>query len=251
MPHELLIHPLAPAGERPPLVLVAHGSRDPRAQASTRALARGVAAARPGLDVRSAFLELAEPSPARVLAALRDSGAAAPVVVPVLLTRAYHGRVDLPAQVAGFDCVIADTLGAVSEPLLAGLVRRLREACPEYDAVVLAAAGTSVASGRATVTGVAAELGRRLGVPCEVAYASAGGPGGAEAVAALRAAGARRVAAAAYFLAPGRLYDTVMSDALQAGAVGAAAPLGAARELVSLVLAAASAVEPQLALTAV
>ncbi|NUT06935.1 MAG: cobalamin biosynthesis protein CbiX, partial [Hamadaea sp.] len=32
-----------------PLLLVAHGSRDPRANATTRALARVVAAARPGL----------------------------------------------------------------------------------------------------------------------------------------------------------------------------------------------------------
>ncbi|MEV4416341.1 CbiX/SirB N-terminal domain-containing protein [Catellatospora sp. NPDC049609] len=271
-------------GAPAPVVLVAHGSRDPRAQAETRALARAVACARPGLDVRVAFLELAEPRPADVLAALRAAGAPAPVVVPLLLTRAYHGRVDLPAQVAGFDCVIADTLGEVSEPLLAGLLRRLREAVPSLgcggaaaptgsgagepdaprgadapaaalrapgcDAVVLAAAGTSVASGRAMVDEVAAELGRRLGVPCRTAYASAAAPTGGEAVAQLRAQGARRVAVASYFLAPGRLYEAVVADARAAGAIGAAAPLGASRELVRLVLHRVDAAAPQRALVA-
>ncbi|WP_155374482.1 sirohydrochlorin chelatase [Catellatospora vulcania] len=242
----------SPAGTTAaPVVLVAHGSRDPRAQAATRALARAVAAARPGLDVRVAFLELADPRPADVLGALRAAGEPAPVVVPLLLTRAYHGRVDLPAQVAGFDCVIADTLGEVSEPLLAGLVRRLHESVTGYDAVVLAAAGTSVASGRAMIDEVAGALTLRLGVPCGTAYASAAAPTGGEAVEALRARGARRVAVASYFLAPGRLYEAVIADARAAGAVGAAAPLGASRELVRLVLQRVDAVAPHRALLTV
>ncbi len=260
MPRDALT--AGPTGAPAPVVLVAHGARDPRAQAQTRALARAVACARPGLDVRVAFRELAEPRPADVLAALRAAAGPAPVVVPLLLTRAYHGRVDLPAQVAGFDCVITDTLGEVSEPLLAGLVRRLHEAVPGragavtgrggagYDAVVLAAAGTSVASGRAMVDEVAAEMGRRLGVPCRAGYASAAAPTGGQAVAALREAGAQRVAVASYFLAPGRLYEAITADARDAGAVGAAAPLGASRELVRLVLHRVDAAAPQRALVA-
>src|ERR1051326_6280711 len=96
-------------GMRRSVLLVAHGSRDPRAAATTRALARAVAAVRPGLDVRVGFLELSQPRPAEVLAAMP----AGTVVVPLLLTRAYHGTVVLPAQVAGFDCVITGTLGSV------------------------------------------------------------------------------------------------------------------------------------------
>jgi sirohydrochlorin ferrochelatase len=230
----------ASVGPLPPVVLVAHGSRAPQAAATTRALARAVAAARPGLDVRVAFLELAMPRPAQVLSACSAGGGARPVVVPLLLTKAYHGRIDLPAQVRGFDCAVTDTLGAVSAPLLAGLARRLDEVAPgrraDYDAVVLAAAGTTVLTARVGVAEVARELGAQLGVPCQEAYASAAGPTGAEAVESLRAAGARRVAVASYFLAPGRLYDTVVASAVQAGAVAAAAPLGAARELVRLIL---------------
>ena len=55
------------------------------------------------------------------------------------------------------------------------------------------------------------------------------------AVARLRAAGARRVGVAAYFLAPGLLYDASVAAARAAGAVGIAAPLGDVPELVRLV----------------
>ncbi|WP_246002310.1 sirohydrochlorin chelatase [Allorhizocola rhizosphaerae] len=211
-------------------MLVAHGSRDPRAAATTRALARTVAAVRPGLDVRVAFLELSTPSPREALCVMpRET-----VVVPVLLTHAYHGGVDLPAQVDGFDCTITSTLGAVSEPLLEALSRRLPGS--DYDALVLAAAGTRVVSARARVEEVAAALGARLGVPCRVAYAAGATPSGAEAVAALRDEGHARVGVASYFLAPGRLYDLVTGSALAAGAVWAAPPLGASWQLARLIL---------------
>ena len=78
-------------------VLVAHGSADRRAAAMTRALVRAVAAARPGLDVRPAYLDHAGPRPADVLAAMAGLGHERAAVVPLLLTAAYHGRVDLPA----------------------------------------------------------------------------------------------------------------------------------------------------------
>lgn len=220
---------------------MAHGSRDPRAAATTRALARTVAAVRPGLDVRVAFLELARPAPAEVLAAMP----AGTIVVPLLLTRAYHGTVDLPAQVAGFDCTVTDTLGSASEPLLEALIRRLPRR--DFDALVLAAAGTRVQAARRTVREVAEALGERLGLACRVAYAAGATPSGAEAVAALRNEGARRVGVASYFLAPGRLYDMVTRSALDAGAVAAAPPLGASWRLAELLL---SRVDGQLAAAA-
>jgi sirohydrochlorin ferrochelatase len=79
-------------------------------------------------------------------------------------------------------------------------------------------------------------LGARLEVPCRVAYAAGAAPNGAEAVAALRKDGFRRVAVASYFLAPGRLYDTVTGAALSAGAVAVAAPLGASWQIAELIL---------------
>jgi sirohydrochlorin ferrochelatase len=236
-------------------VLVAHGSRDPRAAAATRALATVVAAARPGLSVRAAFLEHALPRPAQMLAALEGEGRPGAVVVPLLMTSAYHGRVDIPALLAAaradglrMPVAVADVLGPVAgevhPSLMAGLCRRLSEvdgADGGFDAVVLAAAGTRDTAARETVAYAGAALGERLGVPVEAAYASAAAPTPGEAVARLRAAGARRVAVAAYFLAPGRLYETAADSARAAGAVGVAAPLCDAAELADLVLARADA----------
>jgi sirohydrochlorin ferrochelatase len=219
------------------VVLVAHGSRDPRASAATRALTRAVALARPDWDVRDSYLDHSLPRPAQVLTGLTHARA---VLVPLLLTNAYHGRVDVPGEVAAaraagarLEVDVSDVLGPASPVLIDGLIRRLPAA--DLDAVVLAAAGTRDPAARATVEQAAAALGARLGVPSAVAYASAAPPSAGEAVARLRAAGASRVGVAAYFLAPGRLYDVAVSSGVSAGAVGVAEPLGAAPELVRLV----------------
>jgi sirohydrochlorin ferrochelatase len=219
------------------VVLVAHGSRDPRAAAATRALTRAVALARPDWDVRDSYLDHSLPRPAQVLTGCTHSRA---VLVPLLLTNAYHGRVDVPGEVAAaraagarLEVDVADVLGPVSPLLIDGLIRRLP--ATDLNAVVLAAAGTRDAAARRTVEEAAAALGARLGVPSAVAYASAAPPTAGEAVTRLRAAGAVRVGVAAYFLAPGLLYDAAVSWALSAGAVAVAEPLVDAPELVRLV----------------
>ncbi|MFG1880433.1 sirohydrochlorin chelatase [Micromonospora sp. NPDC049102] len=236
------------AGGADPVVLVAHGSRDPRAAEATRALARAVSAARPGLAVWASWLDHTEPGPTEVLSTLAEAGHRRAVVVPLLLTAAYHHRVDIPAAVAAATTAgptltvrLTDVLGpadgTVAPALLAGLRRRLGEVAPgRFDALVLAAAGTRDARARGSVGRVADALGVEFGVPCRVSYASAAPPGTGVAVARLRAAGARRVAVAAYFLAPGLFHDAVTESARAAGAVAVAAPLTDAPELAELVL---------------
>jgi sirohydrochlorin ferrochelatase len=271
----------APAG-RLAVVLVAHGSRDPRAAASTEALARAVRRRHPSWEVHASYLDHAGPRPLDVLASLAPGRRA--VLVPLLLTAAYHGRVDVPAVVAEaahlpIEVHLADVLGAApSGLLLDAVLRRLTAAAPlaaageatvldtagphaagldaagpdvagpdvagldvagldvaGLDAVVLAAAGTRDAAARETIKDAAHALSARLGLPCAVAYASAAPPDPGAAVAALRADGARRVGVAAYFLAPGYLYDVAIRSAREAGAVAIADPLGDAPELVRLV----------------
>ncbi|MFI5889154.1 sirohydrochlorin chelatase [Actinoplanes sp. NPDC051513] len=232
------------------VVLVAHGSRDPRGAAATSALARAVRRSRPAWDVHVAYLDHAGPRPLDVLASLPGRRA---VVVPLLLTKAYHGRVDIPAVLAAasdlpITVTLADVLGpAASFPapevpslLLDGLVRRLRACGPSgavsaLDAVVLAAAGTRDPAARATVEWAADALSARLSLPCAVAYASAAPPLPGAAVDLLRASGARRIGVASYFLAPGYLYDLAARSALEAGAVAVAEPLSDAPELARLV----------------
>ena len=259
----------APVSRRgcPAVILVAHGSRDPRAAAATTALSRAVQLAQPDWDVSASYLDHAGPRPLEVLGSL---GRRRAVLVPLLLTAAYHGRVDVPAVLEAarplpVEVSLADVLGPVSALLLDALVRRLGDAARSdaglggsglggfglgdaslggagvggvgLDAVVLAAAGTRDAAARETVAEAAEALGVRLGVPAAVAYASAAPPTAGAAVERLRAAGARRVAMSSYFLAPGRLHDVAVASALEAGAIAIAPPLTDAPELVRLVTA--------------
>jgi sirohydrochlorin ferrochelatase len=234
-----------------PLVLVAHGSRDPRAARSTWALARAVGGARPDARVATAFLDFEAPGLGAALAREAGAGQRAATVVPLLLTAAYHGRVDVPGEIEkahglGLAIGLAPVLGPVGgaradavalDLLVRALRRRLDEVTTgPVDGVVLAAAGTRITAALGTVDLVAGALGAALGVPCVAGYASGAGQRTAAAVAALQAAGARRIAVASYFLAPGLLYDRAVDGALTAGALVAAAPLGDAPEVAELVV---------------
>ncbi|OLB75963.1 MAG: hypothetical protein AUI14_19935 [Actinobacteria bacterium 13_2_20CM_2_71_6] len=234
-----------------PLVLVAHGSRDPRAARSTRALARAVGAACPDARVETAFLDFEAPGLVAALTREADRGQRAATVVPLLLTAAYHGRVDVPTEIGkaagrGLSIGLAPVLGPVAgaradavalDLLVRALQRRLDEVLDgPVDGIVLAAAGTSHVAALGTVDLVADALGAAVGVPCLAGYASGAGPRTGAAVRALHERGAQRIAVAAYFLAPGLLYDRAVDDALDAGALVAAAPMGDAPEVADLVL---------------
>jgi sirohydrochlorin ferrochelatase len=246
--------PEFPAVSAPPLVAVAHGSADPRAAGSvgdllrlvrSRAAARGLAAP-PGLDVRMAFLGHAPPSPGQVLGAV-ESGPV--VVLPLLLTAAYHSKTDLPALLAEARRAnprLRISYGGTLGPhplLLRALSRRLGETVGETDgdldpgrtSVVLAAAGSSDPAANATITRLAARWqaaeGWRAVVP---AYASAMSPSPAEAVRALAPGGP--VVVATYLLAPGFFADRIRREALDAGAAAVSGALGATTEVADVVL---------------
>src|SRR3984957_15175389 len=104
----------------PALVAVAHGSRDPRAAATVSELLEVVSERARGLDVRAAFLDHSAPSLPQALGSLDGQPA---VVVPLLLTAAYHSKTDIPARLAaataarpGQAAACAGTLGP--HPLL-------------------------------------------------------------------------------------------------------------------------------------
>lgn len=247
-PERAVREPAGAAGSTA-VLLVAHGSADPRAARTTRSLASVVAAIRPKVVVRAAFLDHTGPRPDTALGMLAAEGVRRVTVVPLLLTAAYHHRVDLPAVLARareagppVPVRVTDPLGPVAgtvpAPLLSGLRRRLAEAAGQstsYDAVVLAAAGTRDRAAQATVDQAAAGLAVELGMPCLAGYASAAAPAPADAVAELRARGASRVAMAAYFLATGQLYRAAAGGARSAGAVAVAQPLADVVELAQLV----------------
>ncbi|WP_433470081.1 sirohydrochlorin chelatase [Spirillospora sp. CA-128828] len=228
------------------MTAVAHGSRDPRAAATVAELLGAVRARRPDLPVHASFLDHAPPAPDRVLDGLARNGADEAVVLPLLLTAAYHSKTDIPGvlnRVRGMHPRLrlrtAGTLGP--HPLLLdALERRLSDAGVEPGdpdtAVVLVSAGSSDPSANATIARLAREWRPRGWRDVVPAYASATGPKPAEAVAALLDAGAPRVAVACYFLAPGYFADKVRKESLAAGASVVSPVLGAAPEIAELVL---------------
>ncbi|MFD0692370.1 sirohydrochlorin chelatase [Actinomadura fibrosa] len=228
------------------MVAVAHGSRDPRAAATVVELAEAVRALRPDVPVHASFLDHAPPAPDRVLDGLARDGAEEAVVLPLLLTAAYHSKTDIPGVLNRVRCRrprldlrTAATLGP--HPLLTdALERRLAEAGVEPGdpgtSVVLVSAGSSDPSANATIWRLAREWRSRGWRGVVPAYASAARPAPAEAVAALRDAGAPRVAVASYFLAPGYFADKVRAESLAAGAAAVSPVLGAAPEVAELVV---------------
>jgi sirohydrochlorin ferrochelatase len=137
------------------IVLLAHGSPDPRHARGVAALADRVKLLVPTRPVHTAYLDHHSPSPGE---AAEHLGAHA-VVVPVLLTPAFHAKVDVPeavrqlAALSGSDVALADPLGPhqllldAAEELLAGA-----GVLPDAQtAVVLYAAGSSDTEAVATV----------------------------------------------------------------------------------------------------
>jgi sirohydrochlorin ferrochelatase len=216
----------------PLLIAVAHGSRRPAAQDAVRMLLAAVRAARPGLGVREAYIELAQPSLPEVVRA--DPGAA--VVVPLLLGSGYHIAHDVAGVAAAYrELPCAPALGP--DPLLAeALANRLltaEHARPSDGPVVLAAAGSSDPRAAADTETMAALLALRLGRPVVPAYNGAARPSVRDTVAALRGRRYGRVSVAGYLLWPGRFAAEVAA----CGADVVSGPIGTHPALVDLVLA--------------
>jgi sirohydrochlorin ferrochelatase len=232
----------------PALVALAHGSRDPRSAATIKALVGEVKAMRPDLKVEAAFLDLSKPSFQTVVDRLVRQGHDEIVVVPLLLTEAYHAKVDVPSAVAEAQArhtglkVRATRILGLEPQFLEVLDVRMREALRsarvrELDALVLAAAGSSDPLANQAVARLARVWGARHKLPVTAAFASSSPPATGEAVRAFRAEGRRHIAVASLFLAPGFLPDRAAELALEAGAITVSDPLGAHPELARAILA--------------
>jgi len=213
----------------PALLLVAHGTRNPRGVEMIARLASEVS--RTAGTARVAFVDVLGPSPAEVL----GDDSRPTVVVPAFLASGYHVHTDVPREIAesGHRAVtVTDALGP--DPVLARvLARRLREVgWRDGDAVVLAAAGSSDPRALRDVRCAARMLSSLIRTTVRVGYVATAEPRVSEAVDALRAQGARRVFIASYLLADG-LFHARLHDA---GADGVAAPLGVDADIVDLVL---------------
>ncbi|MEU3981035.1 sirohydrochlorin chelatase [Streptomyces sp. NPDC026672] len=226
----------------PVLLLVAHGSRDPRHAATVHALVRRVRSLRPGLRVETGFLDFNVPSVHGVLESLAAEGVRDVVALPLLLTRAFHAKADIPAVLRAAPARLrirqAEVLGP-SPLLLTALERRLYEAGlspadKPSTGVVLASAGSTDPEARAVIARLAREWWHTGWHAVLPAFASASPPRTEDAVRELRALGCERVAVAPYVLAPGRLPDRIAHGATHADVL--ADVLGPSPEMAHLLL---------------
>lgn len=188
------------------------------------AVVEQIAAARPDIDVRLAFLDLSTPSVEQVVDAIAADGHSHAVVAPLLLGNAFHARVDLPglldsarARNPWLRLTQADVLGPDTR-LIAALRDRAVEALATQGrsskrvGIAVAAVGSSSTAANARTAQVARRLTAMTGWDTEICFATTE-PTVVEAVARLRARGAEEVLVAPWFLAPGLLTDRLLATA--------------------------------------
>ncbi|MFI6165241.1 sirohydrochlorin chelatase [Nocardia sp. NPDC051052] len=228
---------VAPVRNRPALIAVAHGSRDPRSAATVAAVVAELVAARPGFDVRLAFLDLNAPSVEQVVDAVAAQGHTHAVVAPLLLGNAFHARVDLPGLLAAAHArhpqlrlTQADVLGPDAR-LVAALRDRVSEASTPVSrlGIAVAAVGSSSPAANARTAEVARRLAALTGHLTEICFATTE-PSLPQAISRLRSRGAESILVAPWFLAPGLLTDRLVAAApevIHADVIGAHAALTA------------------------
>ncbi|RDV08019.1 sirohydrochlorin chelatase [Arthrobacter sp. RT-1] len=205
----------------PIMIACAHGTSSTQGAAEVNALRAGIAALRPGLDVREAYVDVQQPDLVDVVAGLPEGESA--VVVPLLLSVGYHVKVDIARAVKSRPgSAAAAPLGP--DPRLAALLdQRLREAgVTDNDVIVLAAAGSSNPNAALSVEELLGQLQELRSNRMVAAYGASAKPSVPDAVAMLReeleggagageSAGAvdvgGRVVIASYLLAPGFFHD--------------------------------------------
>ncbi|MFC7340398.1 sirohydrochlorin chelatase [Saccharopolyspora griseoalba] len=157
-----------------PLLLVAHGTREPEGPQVIERLAEATAE-RLRVPVRVGYVDVIGSTVADAL-----SGVDGPLVaVPAFLAAGYHVRTDLPEQVARTgreDVTVTGSLGPSAEIAVA-LLDRLREAgWRPGDPVRFAAAGSSDERALRDVRSAARLLGRRCGQWLRPSYVTTARP---------------------------------------------------------------------------
>nr|WP_296774542.1 sirohydrochlorin chelatase [Rhodococcus sp. (in: high G+C Gram-positive bacteria)] len=214
---------------QPSLVLVAHGTRNPRGVEMIAELADAVS-----LKVgttRVAFVDVLGPSPKEVLRELEGPA----VVVPAFLASGFHVHTDVPREVAeSGHRSVAVTRALGPDPVFAAvMLERLVDAgWRPGDAIVFAAAGSSDKRALLEHRRAAAMLADIARVQVGIGYVATAEPSVPAAIEALRGQGHERVFVASYLLARG-LFHTRLADA---GSDGVAEPLGLHSGIVDLVV---------------
>jgi sirohydrochlorin ferrochelatase len=203
----------------------------------------GVRTRLPGVDVRLGYLDLNSPSVAQILAGCSGDV----LVAPLLLSNAFHSKVDLPAIIARATATNPEivvqqlpTLGG-DRRIVGALIARLDQAgIRSTDGIVLTAVGSSDVTADEAIRERAKDLSRELGTPLvQTVFATRLGDDHSNlrrALRRLRRGGARRIVVSPYFLSAGLLTERVDTavDHLAPGSL-IAGPIGAHPDLVDVI----------------
>ncbi len=219
------------AHDAPPLIGLAHGSRDPRAACVIADLMRAVQQLRPRLRAVPAFLDLAEPDLTAAVTALRDQhGVDEAAVLPLLFTEAFHATVDTPTavraaeQATGVSLRLGDILGMGDEVLGALQDSAGRAQIGVHQAILLLAVGSSRTEANDAVHALAERWSAHRVGPVWAGFATTGEPRAVDVLQRAAASG-RRFGIVPLFLAPGLLLDATAAKAVDMEAE-VAQPLG-------------------------
>ncbi len=232
----------------PALVLLAHGSDEPKVASVARSLRDLMAAARPSLDVCLAFVDHCGDHAAEVVAQTVARGTQEIVFIPLDLARAIEPAADTVALLEAqrqlhptVAMTLARPLGPAAE-LLNILDERLRSALRaartvELDALVLSLPSGGDVRGHALVSRRARQWSTHHKLPCVIAVADGSGPSVSQSIASLRGQGRRHIAVGSLFIADSLDFAAQSDMAWAHGAVAVSAPLGADDRLLDLVMA--------------
>lgn len=208
-----------------PVVLLAHGSRHPHADAAVSRIAAEVERAS-GRRTMASHLDFSPLTLTEVARLLGMSGHGEAVVVPLLFTDAFHLRQDVPDALAeaeetsGVHLHLAAPVG-LGEDMAALIAGRVGSA----DRLVLYSVGSTVLGANDTVVDLAARAGDLLGIPGDAVVATGGEGTGPDALA-VHCSEAGNVAVQPLFFSPGTLWDLAVRELSGNDGVQLGEPLG-------------------------
>jgi sirohydrochlorin cobaltochelatase len=207
-------------GARPALLVVGHGSRDPRGAREFHELVALVRERDPALAVEGGFIELSRPPISECVSRLVGSGARRIAAVPLMLLAAGHAKDDIPATLVrektshpGIDFGYGRALGIRPE-LLELMDERISAAVPEEEreetAVLVVGRGSSDPDANSDLAKISRLFYEGRSYPTvETAYVSMTPPNVSEGLERLKKLGARRIAVFSYFLFTGILEERI------------------------------------------
>lgn len=202
------------------LLVVGHGSRDPRGASEFHELVALVRERAPALAIEGGFIELSRPPISECVQRLAGSGARDIAAVPLMLLAAGHAKDDIPATLVrekmshpNISFRYGRALGIRPE-LLALMDERISAAVLEEEkdetAVLIVGRGSSDPDANSDLAKVSRLFYEGRPYPIvETAYVSMTPPNVAEGLERCRRLGARRVAVFSYFLFTGVLEERI------------------------------------------